>query len=607
MSQSSTFEEANEDLKQLRKSKISLAEALGRLDSISAAMERALRLEKQVENLTHSVDELTALAHDTLSRAFFASFMDRVGIELEVKINKLFETHQGHFEDLLSQKVSTEDLYEKLREKASLAQFGTLKDMLAKQQEKLENFIYWKFEPFSEKMKERINDKAAKEDVTRIESKLYPIEFITKICDQMQAMQSQMNNLLESDNEEEEEDDVSVEGLFSKVEKQLDERDFKSVTSTDGRSLSHSPSGTNQPSSRTDYPSIRNSQLLSKQSTIGKKKTLGGVGRQVDRLQNEFINMFRESENLRSSINQTVNLHQEKLGDLHKLTKDIDDRTIKMIDDWSDVQKSRKEVELLKTETQKNTKDALSTVHRLLHDFNDKESEKLKRIKKLEIASEIHAKDLEKLRTIQKEKINECIKAIHSLNNQHENSLKDYKNFLDEYSKFQADLEQELNEVKNEIFSVKGPLTSLVTHKFIENEVLCEDIKRQQDVFRSLLDDYANSIEKQKMNPPSSISTRESVQKYYEHMRLKKENVKLRASSFTPSNIHRPNTAASQFGRRSAFSRSDADHEVNVSMPVTRLGNHGSNRPSRQGSSQNTSRDTTRLKIRDSGSVLSIK
>ena len=100
--------------------------------------------------------------------------------------------------------------------------------------------------------------------------------------------------------------------------------------------------------------------------------------------------------------------------------------------------------------------------------------------------------------------------------------MKDYKSFMDEYSKFKADLELELNQVKNEIFSVKGPLTSLVTHKFLENEVLCEDIKRQQDVFRSLLDDYANSIEKQKLKPPSSLSTRDSVQKYYEHMRLKR-------------------------------------------------------------------------------------
>lgn len=121
-------------------------------------------------------------------------------------------------------------------------------------------------------------------------------------------------------------------------------------------------------------------------------------------------------------------------------------------------------------------------------------SEKSQKIAIVETNVEKMSLDLDFIKTSFKEKLNEIISSIRLFETSRKDQSKDINSIKLEMKSFQNDLKKLNMSVQKEVDNIKGPMTDLISDQQREKEILEESLKRQQLIFREILDEYSASV-----------------------------------------------------------------------------------------------------------------
>lgn len=530
MSQANCFEICSEELKQLKKSKLTIAEAFDRIESLSLALNRALSLDQKVDSISQTVDSLSAIMQDSLSKGFFGVYVEKLNAEINRKIDIMFEQSMVRFQEQLLAKVDLQYLSEQLKNKVNQNQMDYVKELLQKQQSEFDAFVLTEFHPFRERTRVKI---AEHEEIGQKEGayKHKTDKVIKELMDQVDVIQDRVNDFSPDDGSDDEEnvEDFTVEGLLNKMKQQIDENplEIQSVMPEDMSTIQNAP----------------------------KRLRLRGVAKKLDKLKGEFINSVKEIANMK----QDIELLHKNDAELYSKIEELKNRNEYILQEVEKTNKFRKESQIFKQEVTDTFKENNAQIAKMIEDFKSYETDKLKRIKRLEISQEVLDKSIEKHKKTLNEKLNESIKMLKYLDSQQESQIQQTKDLDTKFSSSTELLTQEISEIKNEIFTIKSPLQTIVAHKQLEIETLNEDLKRNQNVLRGFVEEVMTGLDKP--SPSSTYIT--TCSNFFENKRLKREIIKLRTTSNTPHN-NRPRTAASN-PTKSVISREES--ALNSTLP----------------------------------------
>lgn len=533
MSQANCFEICSQELKQIRKSKITIAEALDKLESLSNALNRAFSLDQRVDRISNAVDQLTIIIQDSLSKSFFGAYIDKLSVDLDHKMDILFQESLLKLQDQLLAKVDSNYLTEILRNKVNQNQIDYVKELMQKQQNELDHFVLTEFTPFKEKIKAKLveNEEIGKKEG---QYKHKTEKVINELMNQVDVIQNRVNDFTPYDEsgDEENHEDLTVEGLLNKMKQQIntDPMQIQTVVPDQLNNIQNAP----------------------------KRLRLKGVAKKLDKLKEQFISSLKEIASVKLDMeklhNNDIDLYS-KLNELQAQTGTIQNQIIK-------TNSFRKESKQFKQEVTDTFKDSTARIHKMIEDFKTSELDKIKRIKRLEISQEVLNKSIEKHKKTYTEKLNESIKMLKYLDSQAETQIQQTKELNNQLDIKSVAINIEIDEIKQEIYNIKIPFNNIMAHKQFEIETLNEDLKRNQDVFRGLVEEAMTGLDKTN----SSIYITNS-QNYIENKRIKREIIKLRTNTQTPCK-GRPRTAASSQAK-TAISREESILNNTLPDPIS--------------------------------------
>ena len=100
------------------------------------------------------------------------------------------------------------------------------------------------------------------------------------------------------------------------------------------------------------------------------------------------------------------------------------------------------------------------------------------------------------LKEMQRGKLNELIQSVHFLNDAKNHHLKDYSRVKQLVHSQKDDIASELTGLKDKFVQMEGPVAALISDQQRENSILNEDIKRQNNMLRTIVEDFVTTVEK---------------------------------------------------------------------------------------------------------------
>lgn len=113
------FDELAFDLKALKKSRVSLADGMQRLDSVSGALRQVSYIEKVLKDLKEQVDILMRGSESYITNSVMEKTFEEYITSAERKFASLFENYITKIEDKISDVVLQREFNERLNEKVN--------------------------------------------------------------------------------------------------------------------------------------------------------------------------------------------------------------------------------------------------------------------------------------------------------------------------------------------------------------------------------------------------------------------------------------------------------------------------------------------------------
>ena len=121
-------------------------------------------------------------------------------------------------------------------------------------------------------------------------------------------------------------------------------------------------------------------------------------------------------------------------------------------------------------------------------------SDKTQKIINIESNLERVILELELTKSTLREKINEVVASIHVFDNFRKDQIKEVNSLKCNVEQIQESFKLFNIAVHKEVETIKGPMTDLISDQLREKEILEENLKRQQVNFREIFDDYSTSM-----------------------------------------------------------------------------------------------------------------
>jgi hypothetical protein len=577
--------ELAKQISEVTKGKISLSEAIRELELSKEAFSHIHEISTQIKNHENLLTEMRSRFEHLVSVNYFNARIDEVSHVLDKSVKNRVDELSVSVLSQLNNKITSEDAESLFNKRVPWSSFNSLSQEVGMMKTRMEKHILSEFEGFKTKLKielsnvlkpKKTQEPAVVEEVLQLKTKVAGIEqqlqqlFNEEMLDEDYDSQEELDGMMDdleravlkdkksieiqddSSNDasdmkdsietkdksknENSETETRVERSGSterhekheKHEKQEKQEKIEEIEVRIPTVMKAEDSPKNITSSRADSRSYmrKNSKTSSAASRMmgsaairNLTKKLETVKKEIDDNQQDFL-LFKEStsrfDDEIGDIRENINLIEQKLKDFASqievmqasflralrrsgVTKEkpqIVEKKEKKVEKSQEIQKVFKEID----EKFKRMVRVELEITKVSNDFGLIKKFIREQVKEM---SESHLKFVETVSLLQKE-----VKDLKKLEENNEKCMK---------IRFQ--------EVRSEIKEVRGPLCSLVSDQTRESSTLVEEIRRNQEMVRVLIEDF-------NVRPPSQKSVLKSAEGYRDCIERKSHS---RVSSATPT------------------------------------------------------------------------
>ncbi|CAG9328319.1 unnamed protein product [Blepharisma stoltei] len=555
-------------LSSIKKSNLSLADALREIELAKQSFEKISMLERTINNQNLHIQELSEQMQHFVLATLFTSKLDEVSYMIEKAVKAKFEEFSAQFYNSLNDKLSIADAEVLLKQKVMWSAHNGLSQELGNLKSRLDKHIFSDFEGLKTKMKiefsqmqtianketaEISSDEVAqiKARVVTLEQQLQEIfneedeeqdesydseEELDGMMDDLErtvlrerrAREAEMN--YEEENEELHEEapekqvvvqeeaknlpqisaDINSQQLKEEIKEEkletprenIPKEEEKAATTLQNLPVSLSEI-TELEESRKNLKTRGSSRandvgrMSSRSSSVG-KKLVGGAG--LSQINKKLAAFQKDIEANRKAIEDNQNyiaaveaelqktIH-ETIHDIIEQHKELEAKTQTMEMSFikalrrkgisTDKKSEKKQVEIPKREIDK--------IHKEI-------DEKLKRIVVVETYVNKVVSDMKQVKSTQKQKLNEIIKYLHYISEDRTKLMGEFNKANDSIKSIGENLQKNLVKVQGEVLDLQGPMTDLISDQQRENIGLTQEIRRNQELVRSMVENIPNSV-----------------------------------------------------------------------------------------------------------------
>lgn len=114
---------------------------------------------------------------------------------------------------------------------------------------------------------------------------------------------------------------------------------------------------------------------------------------------------------------------------------------------------------------------------------------------------------MNQVKSTQKTKLNEIIKYLHYINEDRAKLMGEFNKTNDSVKNIGQNLQKNMVKVQSEVSDIQGPLTDLISDQQRENMILTEEIRRNQELFRNMVENiptgYSQVLERNSLRETS--------------------------------------------------------------------------------------------------------
>mmetsp|Transcript_9338 Transcript_9338/g.17913 ORF Transcript_9338/g.17913 Transcript_9338/m.17913 type:complete len:473 (+) Transcript_9338:4781-6199(+) len=430
--------------------------------------------------------------------------------------------------------------------------------------EKSTPIILSMFEAYKAKLKIELSRKATLEDLEDLEARLMNSERLLNIEARVSQLEVKMREFeFTHDEDDEEYDEIDSQHLDDiEVSVEKERKRNRSANSQSFKTEEGVPERMNTNSIESMESSMQPQSIYKSRGTIGSPKlsSKGGSKRhllmlardlssandKIDKLTLDFGATGRDLDKVRGDIEELL----MQYGSMQLISESLKKESMHMNQQNENLQR-------VLEEASSKTKQMKEEVKGALEEFRIENGKHLSRLVMLETEQGALRNEAMTFRKKLQRKFDESIEFMKKINDQTDRLFKDMKGLKGSLNISESSTLQEVASMKRELMMLKGPLQDFLLVKGKESEILSEEVKRHQDLFRKMAEEYITILDV-KMRSPQDSTQRTSLQ-FEEVLRLKQENAHLRASTASPSVAHQlPNVVSSPSGRL-RFSKTNFD------------------------------------------------
>lgn len=400
------------------------------------------------------------------------------------------------------------------------------------------------FEAHKTKLKIELSRKASLQDLQDLEIRLKRAQDQEHVEARLSQIELKMREFefTNDENEEEEIDSQNLDDIEVSVEK---ERRRNKSSSHSFKTDEGVPDVLNSVSRGSMAESVEPSMHTKSRGTLGSRRlqAIGGSRRQLMMLARDLSSANDKIDRLTLDFESaTKNLEKVKADQENMITQYTTMKSVSasLKKEAYLMSQQNEQLKQVLEEASAKTKLMKEDVKAALEDFRAESSKHLSRLVFLESQQGgLKTEWLTFKKQLQK-KFNESIGFMAKINERSEHLSKDVKGLKCTVGAAEAGSLQDIAALRRDIGLLKGPMHDYLIVKDKESEVLTEEVKRNQDLFRKLSEEYVAILE----NKPNTEQPKGSLQAE-ELLRLKKENAHLRTASASPA-FSNPITGTSQ-------------------------------------------------------------
>ena len=548
------------------KGKSSLAEALKELELSKEAFTHAGNIQQRLNTQESWINEIKNSLSHLVPSSFFLSKIEELTTQLDKTLKTRVEELSITVITQLNNKMILADAENMLSKKVSWAPFNNLSQQVGLMKSRMDKHIYADFESFKTKMKLENSERAisknpldpkASEEITQIKNRLTNMEqqiqqifneeeLIDEDYDSQEELDNMMNDLERVVEKEKKSVDTlenlapkvmdsseivevrrPAEKTYSKEEIQIDTRPHVFLKTEESNG-----SPKNKPVSRPESKAMvrRNS----KESSVGSK----GVGtstairqltKKIALMQKEIDDnklIFEEFKNEIQKTNELILKNELKITDNSEKLKEFNERLEVM--QASFLRAIRRSGGSKEKPSEPKEKLAITTSSKDKEKFFKEFDEKFRRLIKIENESSRMSTDVSSIKVFLKDKLNEIVSSINSKADMIYSIQKEFEQLKKSTQSHELQCNQHIAESKGEIARLNGPLTDLISDQHRESMSVREELRRNQDVFRAMIEEYIQKPES--LRVPTS-----SLQEYLREKNETHRNSHSRVNSATPT------------------------------------------------------------------------
>ena len=217
------------DLSAIAKGKLSLADALKQIETVSNAFKKAERIEKKLSYHDSLLTDIKQAMENFATCAFVNSRLEELGIRFENVIKSKFEEFSTQYMFQLNEKANTSDVESLLGQRVTWTAFNNFSQQINILKARVEKHILSDFEGFKTKMKlelsHKANEKKPDEDIN--------IDEIHQLKNRVTSLEQKYHDMFMEENLDESEDYDSQEAMDNMIE-DLEKNEIKEKGSDEG-------------------------------------------------------------------------------------------------------------------------------------------------------------------------------------------------------------------------------------------------------------------------------------------------------------------------------------------------------------------------------------
>ena len=533
----------SEQIGSISKGRQSLTDALNQMEVVKQAFQRSEEVKQLLEKNDLQMHNLRSTMHQMVSMEYFTSRMSEYSEVIEKSIRHKFDEFSSYYFSQLMSKLSAEELEPHLNKKVGWSAFNNLSQQVGSIQTRFDKHIYSEYEGFKTKMKLDLASKASEskgldinnEEFSQLKGRIVSIEqkleemFMEEDAlqdDEDYDSQEEMDNMMDDidivakrEDTEEMEGGAELEDIQStSPELVLESNPFKSDASLTSEITVVEPNNTPELSKKIEQASLeiekpvsRQSKVRgnsiggeskamqrrsSKESSVAASKIIGGANmKQVNR---KIANMQKEIDTTKLDIEEKqagIDRVEQEIRKTQNYIEDVEVKVKNMLNTL-DVMEASFIRALRRNGIDKKLKKQPETIvnfpQKQLESIEKNIEEKMKRIIVLECNLEKSHTETMQMKKFYREKLNEIIQSLKYFEDSKQKLEKNAIDISNVVASNHKLCTKNFSALAVKYSEMSMPLTDLISDQQRENQIMSEELKRNQEIFRALVESYSS-------------------------------------------------------------------------------------------------------------------